>query len=238
MTFTVLELNTIKELASEIEIFQLEFSADDIDMNWSTVNSFRHLAKRFVGACKLINEPVLNNLLADIYTDINCETETADLHAELLTIAAYVQRLPDTLPIATFVTKENFISLALISDLAATKHPEFDTTKLIQFCKEINSSYVNENVVATVLLIRALINHVPPIFGYKTFKQVVSHSGRSLKAVLEPLENQARPISDLHNHILIRKSEYVPTFAQVEPFRAALENLLQEILNHLNAGAD
>ena len=139
MTPTVVELDSIRQLAGEIETFPLEFSAADRDVNWATVNGLRYLAKRFVGACKLINEPGLNNLLAGICTDIRKETEAAGLHAELLSVAAYVQRLPDTVPPTTFPTNVSFISPALVSDLGATAHPKFDPTRLVQFCREINS---------------------------------------------------------------------------------------------------
>ena len=94
-------LDTVREIASEIENFRLRFSVDDGDLNWSTVNSFRHLAKRFESACKLVDEPGLNNLLENINTDIELEAETADLHAELLSVAAYVQRLPESSPSST-----------------------------------------------------------------------------------------------------------------------------------------
>jgi predicted nucleotide-binding protein len=105
MTSAVSQLESVRNLASEIEFFSLEFSAYDSDVDWATINSLRYLAKRFVGACKLINDAGLNNLLTDINTDIEFVTETADLHAELLTVAAYVKRLSENVLAPTLCQK-------------------------------------------------------------------------------------------------------------------------------------
>ena len=40
----------------------------------------------------------------------------------------------------------------------------------------------------------------------------------------------ARGVADLHTHDLIRRKEVLPTKNQLEPFKANLEVLLQEIL--------
>jgi hypothetical protein len=76
------------------------------------------------------------------------------------------------------------------------------------------------------------MNHVPPIFGQTTFNALVSQSGRSVKPMLERLEKEARPIADLHTHILIRRSESLPTKNQVEPYKGSFELLLQEAITH------
>ena len=106
----------------------------------------------------------------------------------------------------------------------------FDFAKLIQFCEELNDSYRRRNYLACMLLIRAVLNHVPPIFGAQTFGQVVANSGKSVKTVLSSLEDEARPIADLHTHILIRARESLPTKNQVEPYKASFEILIHEIL--------
>jgi hypothetical protein len=79
-------------------------------------------------------------------------------------------------------------------------------------------------------LIRALLNHVPPVFGETTFLQAVSHSARSVKELLKPLEVTSRDVADMHTHSLIRQKESLPTKNQIEPFKANLEVLLHEII--------
>ena len=92
------------------------------------------------------------------------------------------------------------------------------------------------NFIAAVLLIRAVMNHVPPVFGATSFKEVASHSNRSIKAILERLEDDARPIADLHNHMHIRKAEHVPTKNQIEPYKSAFEILIGEVVARLGGG--
>lgn len=115
MTSAVSQLESVRNLASEIEFFSLDFSAYDSDVDWATINSLRYLAKRFVGACKLINDEGLNNLLTDINTDIEFVTEAADLHAELLTVAAYVKRLPKNFPATTLFEKVSYLLNLLVA---------------------------------------------------------------------------------------------------------------------------
>ena len=62
--------------------------------------------------------------------------------------------------------------------------PKFDTIKLLQYLKEVNRSYKEGDFLSCILLLRAVLNYVPPVFGHSTFSQVVSQSGRSLKEIL------------------------------------------------------
>lgn len=101
-------------------------------------------------------------------------------------------------------------------------------------CEELNDAYARGNYISSVLLLRAIINHVPPVFGTKTFPQVVANSGRSIKSILGRLEDDARPIADLHTHILIRQKEQLPTKNQIEPYKAGFEVLIQEVIITLN----
>jgi hypothetical protein len=126
-------------------------------------------------------------------------------------------------------SEEMFLDEGNILQLKSTK-ARFDFAKLIRFCEELNDSYRRGNYLACILLIRAVMNHVPPIFGVQTFSQVVAGSGKSVKAVLSSLEDEARPIADLHTHILIRAREPLPTKHQVEPYKASFEILIHEIL--------
>lgn len=84
--------------------------------------------------------------------------------------------------------------------------------------------------MSTALLIRAVMNHVPPVFGQTTFAAVVAQAGRRIEPMLERLENEARPVADLHTHILIRERETLLTKNQVEPFKSAFELLLNEVI--------
>jgi hypothetical protein len=95
---------------------------------------------------------------------------------------------------------------------------EFDFQKLVRLCEELNSSYDNGNYYATAMLTRGVLDHVPPLFGHKTFAEVANNysgGGRSFKEAMQHLEGAARKISDGHLHMPIRKSETLPTPQQI-----------------------
>ncbi|TLF45197.1 hypothetical protein [Maribacter aurantiacus] len=58
-----------------------------------------------------------------------------------------------------------FVDLGRIKELEALRTDQFDVSRLIRKCKELNVSYNSECFFATALLTRAIIDHVPPIFG-------------------------------------------------------------------------
>jgi hypothetical protein len=84
------------------------------------------------------------------------------------------------------------------------------------------------------MLTRAIIDHVPPVFGYSTFLEVANNckGTSSFKKSMQHLENSSRNIANQHLHGQIRKSETVPTLAQVN-FANDLDVLLAEIVRVL-----
>jgi hypothetical protein len=109
---------------------------------------------------------------------------------------------------------------------------QFDFRKLIRLCEEMNTAYSEGCYFATALLTRALLDHVPPLFGYKTFSEVANNygdGGRSFKDTMQQLENGARKVADAHLHMPIRKSETLPAAQQVN-FASQLDVLLAEIV--------
>jgi hypothetical protein len=128
------------------------------------------------------------------------------------------------------------IDIDLIDRLARTELSSFDFKFLVQMCREINSCFAHGNIVATTLLMRAVLNYVPPLFGHETFPQVVANAGRSLKDNFAHLENGLRKIADYHTHRRINAVEFYPTAAQVEPFKPQFELLLHQVLAHVEDG--
>ena len=122
-----------------------------------------------------------------------------------------------------------FLNYNVLIDLKAASSEEYDVKKLVGYCEELNDAYGRANYLSCVLLVRAVMNHIPPIFGFETFSQVIANSGKSVKAVLSHLEDQARPIADLHTHLLIRKKEQLPTQPQIRPYKPRYEILIQGI---------
>lgn len=126
-----------------------------------------------------------------------------------------------------------YVDLDRIGELRAISSPSFDLTKLIRLCEEINICYTNECYLATAMLVRALVDHIPPVFGYKTFVEVANnYGGKSLKKSLQNLQNSSRNIADAHLHLPVRSKESLPNKTQVN-FSNDLDVLLAEIVRIL-----
>ena len=81
---------------------------------------------------------------------------------------------------------------------------------------------------------RAIIDHIPPIFGFKNFSEVVNNynRGRSCKELIERLDKSSRKLADIYLHKQISKKEDLPNFTQIN-YSAELDILLSEIINKL-----
>jgi hypothetical protein len=121
------------------------------------------------------------------------------------------------------------IAESRLRELRKLVSSDFDFRKLIRLCEEINSSYAAGNYFATAMLTRGLLDHVPPVFGKKTFAEVVNNYGaKSFKGTMQHLDSGIRNVADGHLHGQIRKKETLPEPQQVD-FRAGLDVLLGEI---------
>lgn len=86
--------------------------------------------------------------------------------------------------------------------------------KLGAVMRGINSAGTFEKTLA--ILLRCLLDYVPPIFGFDKFSEVTqnySAAGKSFKEGITSL-NPLRNIADLHIHRPAEKGELLPTFTQ------------------------
>jgi hypothetical protein len=117
-----------------------------------------------------------------------------------------------------------------LAELRTLSSAQFDLRKLIRLCEELNTVYKDECYLATAMLTRGLLDHVPPLFGKNTFSEVANHyGGKSFKETMQHLEGAARKVADAHLHLPVRKSETLPAAQQVY-FAAHLDVLLSEIV--------
>ena len=112
----------------------------------------------------------------------------------------------------------------------SSKQSKFDYSKLIRLCEELNSNYSNENYFATAMLTRAIMDHVPPIFGKNSFTEVANNysGGESFKKIMKNLNDFQKNISHGILHEQIRDRESLPNATQVNCSQA-LDKLLGEI---------
>jgi hypothetical protein len=224
------------ELASKIENFPLGHCnpSDDPDMQWAYLTDFIDLVRPFIAAVKRIGDPDASEMLAPFETSPEHIALAYEYKANLQGVIDYLREASSDPTYAGTVRVNNcFVNEVTLRELRTKTSASFDLRKLVRFCEELNDCYSRANYLASVLLIRAIMNHVPPIFNCRTFGEVTAQAGKSLKAIFERLEDSARPIADLHTHALIRKQEILPTKHQVEPYKASFELLIQEVLVRL-----
>lgn len=121
-----------------------------------------------------------------------------------------------------------------INELKALSPPTYDLARLVRLCEELNVCFAAECYLAMIVLTRAIIDHVPPIFGQHTFAEVANNwtGGRSLKESFVHLDVSSRKIADHYLHAQVRKSEPLPNAVQVN-FSNALDLLLAEVVAKL-----
>ena len=121
-----------------------------------------------------------------------------------------------------------------IDQLNGISSQDYDLTRLIELCKELNDCYSNENYLAVAILTRSLLDHVPPIFGFNNFSEVANNykSSRTFKDSMQHLDNSCRRIADAHLHVPIRQKEVLPSKTQVN-FANDVDVLLAEIVRIL-----
>ena len=222
------------QLADEIEQFPLGKCgpSDDPDMQYAYCAGFRDVAKRFVAAIKRVGDPDLSAAVADLNTSPDYISEAHELRADLyVAIDILREAVQDPNYAAMAAANGAFLSPDVLLRLKATGATRLDPLKLVRMCEELNDAYARANYISAALLLRAAINHVLPVFGVEAFSEVVAQSGRSIKAVLSRLNEDARPIADLHTHLLMRSNEHLPTKNQLEPYKSAFEVLVQEGLS-------
>lgn len=141
-------------------------------------------------------------------------------------VAAKEKQSQAVAPRLTFVAESR---LDEIRQISSTK---FDFKKLIRICEELNIVHAEKCYLATAMLIRALLDHVPPLFSKGDFTQVANNyggGGKSFKDTMQRLDAAARKIADTHLHSQIRRGESLPTLQQVN-FVAEMDVLLAEIV--------
>lgn len=128
-----------------------------------------------------------------------------------------------------------YVSTERINELKRISSLNFDLTKLIRLCEELNIAAANDCYYAAGMLLRAITDHVPPVFGYTGFANVASEygeGGEAFKKSMKHLYESLRQIANSYLHIPIRKKEALPNRMQVN-YSPDLDVLLAEIVRRL-----
>jgi hypothetical protein len=224
----------LRELLDDLSHFRPCGPSDDPDAHTASIENYRYLLINIKALSRAFLSSDVCEQLDAVPSNIDSVYDVYESRAHLDAVCVDINaELNNPTPAGPAPSRTSLVVPQLIEDLSKLKPGQFDATKLTGYCKEINSSFYHGNVVACLLLMRTVLNHVPPVFGYKTFAEVTANAGKSLKENLEHLESGLRKLADLYAHQPIRKNEQYPTKSQVEPFRAQFELLLHEVVGKL-----
>jgi len=129
------------------------------------------------------------------------------------------------------ITGTNYISIDRINKIQLIKSERFDFSKAIEILNQINLAYQNNMYFTVGILVRAFIDHIPPLFECKNFIEVANNykGNTSFKKLMKKLQDSLRNISDSFLHDQIRKNEELPNLNQVS-FIPEIDALLSEII--------
>lgn len=153
---------------------------------------------------------------------------------DLLVDARILELRGDQLILAPPVDEVTYVDRARIEQLRAIDSQQYDLARLIQLCDELNICWAHQCYHAVAMLVRAITDQVPPLFGFKKFAQVSSNYGgsTSFRESMSILSGSLRKIANAHLHTHIRRKEVLPTRTQVD-FSSDLDVLLGEIVRLL-----
>jgi hypothetical protein len=157
-----------------------------------------------------------------------------EVHALLQGAVNHIRRRPGLKARAPAPVKPSYVAPSRLAELRALTGCAWDTRRLVRLCEELNASHDNDCHMTTAMLVRAIVDHVPPIFCCKSFDEVANNykGAKSFRDSMRHLNQSLRNIADAHLHVQIRASEILPTDQQVD-FRAGLDVLLAEVVRVL-----
>lgn len=128
------------------------------------------------------------------------------------------------------VKSDNFVDPKRIDEIQNIQNKSFDFTKLVALLKELNIAYANGLFLTIPLLVRSVIDHIPPVFEKLDFNRLSgSYGTRSFKDSMINLNKSSRKNADSVLHTQIRAKESLPNQTQIN-FKHDLDVLLQEIV--------
>lgn len=145
----------------------------------------------------------------------------------------YVIKMYKNLKVVAVTTKNNYhtyIHTDRLREIKSIKNSNFDLIRLVQLCEELNYAFSSKLYFSTIILVRVIIDHIPPIFSVDSFAEVGNNykGTKSFKDSMKNLDSSSRKIADQYLHTQIRNKEVLPNKNQVD-FSNDIDVLLSEI---------
>jgi len=132
----------------------------------------------------------------ELYIEARDKMETA-IDEYFLTRAPQTARRSVAAPL-TPELHPTLIDAERLQQLKALTPTKLDVTRLVALCEELNKCYAQNCFMAVAALTRALLDHVPPVFGRATFTEVANNykGAKSFRESMQHLDNSARKVNE------------------------------------------
>lgn len=124
--------------------------------------------------------------------------------------------------------------VAVIQERAA--EAPWNCGKLLQLIQELNDNYASGSAYSAHAMLRAILDHIPPMLGHDTFQQVMSNYpwGRTDKAYVKKLLDFKLQADDVLHRTISTKQDLLSIDDM--PLRACINRLLQECAERCEPG--
>jgi hypothetical protein len=171
------------EQLQSLETMRLCGPSDDPEEQTAVTETYRHILIQIKILSKGLVSPETQSIL-DGQDPLKIEGIYDVYHSKayLDAVASDIAcDLEDITVASESVSPKHVISPVLIDALRQPKPNSFDASRLAEYCREINSGFTHGNLISCILLMRAVLNHVPPVFGHTDFSQVVANATHNLR---------------------------------------------------------
>ena len=130
---------------------------------------------------------------------------------------------------------EDFVASAVVFSIKQNSiEAKFECSKLIFLIDELNRNYVERRTYATHALLRAILDHIPPILGFRTFDEVANNYSwtRTDKQYMAKLKDFRTQADDALHRTISRKIDIL-RFDDL-PGAVGFNVLLQECADKLH----
>ncbi|MEU9413575.1 hypothetical protein AB0E08_48895 [Streptomyces sp. NPDC048281] len=114
---------------------------------------------------------------------------------------------------------------------------QWDVTKLVQLLRELNSNFAAENAYSCLALLRATLDHIPPVLNASDFDQAASNFkwGKSNKSTDRAYALKLKDARALGDDVLHRQIGKNPDLLDMEdvPHRRYLNRVLRHVIDAL-----
>ncbi|MFJ5788259.1 hypothetical protein [Streptomyces hydrogenans] len=130
-------------------------------------------------------------------------------------------------------TRPPYLDDSLLTQIeTAAPNTHWKVDKLLALCSELNDSYAAGHAYACAALIRAVLDHIPPVFGHRDFKQVAAQHTFTVQRTDKAHAQKLAGFKDIADDALHRPiSTNIPLITMNDiPEPARLRALLHELV--------